>query len=135
MKARWYLALGLGLGTVLFILGRYGQTAQARSWETREAPTDKPAVNFVISSRGDNAPFLKQVWLCAEEPRSGKLIKRAMDFTSRSIGHDEIEFELKVDPGDLHELTLPPVFGGSFKAEMRNKSTVSTEELQFYEVR
>jgi hypothetical protein len=135
MKARWYLALAVGLAAVLLLLGWHGQTAQTRSWETNVEPTDKPAVNLVISFRDDGAPILKKVWLCAGEPRSGKVIKRAMDFSARSIGHDEVEFVLKGDPGKPLELTLPPSPGGSFKAVLKNKSSGSMEELQFDEVR
>lgn len=135
MKTRWYLVLALGLGVALLLVAWYGQTAWVRSWETRVAPTDKPAVNFVISFRGDGAPFLKRVWLCAEEPRSGKLIKRVMDFNARSVGHNKIEFELKEDPRDIRELALPPTLDGSFKAKLRSKSTGATEELHFDEVR
>lgn len=134
MNARWYLGLGLG-AALLFFLGWCRPTALTRSWETQLSPTDKPAINFVIATRANGEPFLRKVILSGEDPHSGKVVKREVDFKVIAPGRDKIAFELKEVPGEVHELALPQQLSGSFKVELKSVSTGTTEVLQFDEMR
>ncbi|RBP45347.1 hypothetical protein DES53_103345 [Roseimicrobium gellanilyticum] len=135
MNSRWFLGLGLGVVVLSFLGWCSRQAPHSRSWETKATPTDKPAVNFVISTRNEGEPFLERVVLSSEDPQTGKLVKRWMDFRILAGGRDRITFELKAAPGEIHELTLPREFSSSFKAELKSKSSGTVDVLQFDDVR
>ena len=131
MKTRWLHCPGIAV--VAFFLG-CSPAAKTRTWETTVSPTDKPSVNYVISVRAGGEPLLKNVALWVDDPHTSKTVKQGMDFKIISSTRDKIEFELKEDPGDVLELSIPSVMGSSFKADLKSKSSPSVEVLQFDEI-
>lgn len=131
MTLKLNLLCTLGLCALLAACGR---TAPLKYWQTDEAPTEKPVVNYVVSQNDAGEMDLANVVLRAENPVKGGIQEREMPFVVTRRSKEKITFELPETPGQIAAITFPASLGKSFEAEVSSR-VGSSQTLVFKEMK